>query len=172
MQIIGIADAARCLPLNLWEAPDRFSVQVTIRSGERAVTRNVRAEHMRGADLQISLHRFPQDELTGFLPSVRGEHRFAGVIDTNIEGKDHLLRIDLCHPAHDLIRSSDGSAADDCTFHAAIEKIFHAIQSSQTPTDLQTSQAFGREFDNDFAVWLLTVACSIQVDDVNAACSE
>ncbi len=53
-------NAAGSLPLQLWKSSHRFGVQLEVRTGQRAVSRDVGAQHVCETRAHETLHRTPQ----------------------------------------------------------------------------------------------------------------
>src|SRR5690606_3456953 len=128
----------------------------------------VRAEHVTQAGGQVALDGIPQAGLRLALPAVRGKAGGAAFVEAHVEGQHDPLRPELVDPGRDFVGLRDRNAADDDACHAQREQFLGHLARADPAAGLDGIAAGTvRDLAYRPAVTLRTVACTVEVDNVD-----
>jgi hypothetical protein len=92
--------------------------------------------------------------------------RRAHRIQAHVERQDHALRAEVIEPRAHEIDPSDRGASDHGTADACVQNLRDRVGISQASADLKHDCGLPRQLDDDVAIAAGTVACAVQVDDM------
>ena len=99
-------------------------------------------------------------------PAVDRDARRAQGIEAHVESQDDSLRAEVLEPRSHEIDAGNGGAADHGAADAGVQHLRQGQRIAQAATHLQRHRALSCQFENDFAIAVVAVPSTVQIDDV------